>query len=104
MAAPGTSHLADTGVLVPSALPLFARPVVESQQHRFIDPPSCAHERRSSLTRSTEVVNGFDGWVGFPGFAIRRADQRDARTALRQVCEYPAVEDLVVEMSERDEN
>jgi hypothetical protein len=51
-----------------------------------------------------EVVNGSDGWVRFASFAIRRADQRDARTAFRQVRQHPAVEDLVVGMSERDEN
>jgi hypothetical protein len=36
-------------------------------------------------------------------FTVRRADERDARTAFGHVREHATVEDLVVGMSQRDE-
>src|SRR5215471_13592693 len=85
------------------ALPLFARRVVKPQQQRFLDPESRARSPQLLDAQRTEVVNGSDRRVRLAGFAVGRAYERDARTALGQMGEYAAVEDLVVGMSQRDE-
>ena len=84
-------------------LPLFARRIVEPQQHRFLDPEPCARAPELLDAQRTEVVNGADRRMRFSGFAVGGADERDARPAIAQVREHAAVEDLVVGMSQRDE-
>jgi hypothetical protein len=85
------------------ALPLFARRIVEPQQHRFLDPEPCARAPQLLDAQRTKVVNGADRRMGFSGFAVGRADERDARPAIAQVREHAAVEDLVVGVSQRNE-
>jgi hypothetical protein len=41
--------------------------------------------------------------MGFSGFAVGGADERDARSAIAQVRKHATVEDLVVGMRQRDE-
>ena len=88
-------------VVVP--LPLFARRVVEPEQHRFLDPEPCARQPELLDAQRAEVVDGPDRRMRFAGFAVGGAGERDAHPAFAEVREHAAVEDLVVGMREDDE-
>ena len=88
-------------VVVP--LPLLARRVVESEQHRLLDAEPRAGQPELLDTQRTQVVDRTHRRMRFAGFAVRGTDERDAHPTFAEVREHAAVEDLVVRMGQDDQ-
>src|SRR5215510_1687283 len=72
--------------------------VVESQEHRLIDPETLARESKLLDTHRPEVLNRSHRRMRFPGFAVGRADQRHASSAFGKMRQHASMEDLIVGM------
>jgi hypothetical protein len=85
------------------ALPLLARRIMESKEDRRFDSKPSAREFKLLDAQRSQIVNRSDRRVCFASLTIGGADERDARTSIGEVREHAAVEDLVIGMSEDDE-
>jgi len=88
-------------VVVPLAL--LARRIMKSKEDRRFDAKPRARKFKLLRPQRTEVIDRSDRRVWFASLTVGRADERDSRTSIGEVREHAAVEDLVIGMSEDNE-
>ena len=76
---------------------------MKPKEDRWLDSQSSAGKLKLLNPQRTKIVDRSDGRVRFASLTIRCADKRDARTSIGEVREHAAVEDLVIGMSQGDE-
>jgi hypothetical protein len=76
---------------------------VEPKQQRFLDAEPPAGEAEFLDTERPKVPHRSDRWMWLAGFTVGGTDQRDPNTAFTAMRERATMENLVVGMSQDDQ-